>query len=97
MHKCPHINVLNIETEPRMGDRWVTRSVNGNGILVLAIMKKLKSGCHIVNINNTEKFQTSDSPQCLGLQFSKCQWKQNISVSYYGKIEKWPPYCKYKS
>ena len=29
------------------------------------------------------------TPQSLGLQFSKCQWKQNISIGHYEKIEKW--------
>ena len=27
----------------------------------------------------------------------KCQWKQNISVCHYEKIEKWPPFRKYRS
>ena len=27
-----------------------------NGISVLAIMKKLKNGCHFFNIDHTEKF-----------------------------------------
>ena len=31
--------------------------VDGNGISVLAIMKKLKNGCHFFNINHMEKFQ----------------------------------------
>ena len=33
------------------------------GISVLAIMKKLKNGCHFFNINNTEKFQITDPPK----------------------------------
>ena len=32
------------------------------------------------------------TPQSLGLQFSKCQWKWNISISHYEKIEKWLPF-----
>ena len=28
-----------------------------------AIMKKLKNGCHFVNINCTEKFQITDPPK----------------------------------
>ena len=34
-------------------------------------------------------------PQGLGLQFSKCWWKWNISIYHYQKCEKWPPFCKY--
>ena len=70
---------------------WVSGfpSVNGNGISVSAIMKKLKNGCNFFNIDHMEKFPTTDPPQSLGLQFSKCQWKQNISIGHYEKIEKW--------
>ena len=60
-------------------------SVNRNGISALAIMKKLKNGCHFFNIDHTEKFPITDPPQSLGLRFSKCQWKRNISVSHYEK------------
>ena len=31
-------------------------------ISTLAIMKKLKNGCHFVNINHTEKFQITEPP-----------------------------------
>ena len=72
-------------------------NVNGNRISVLAMMKKLKNGCHFVNIDRTVKFQINNPPQSLGLQFSKCQQKQNISISHYEKIEKWPPFHKYWS
>ena len=37
-------------------------SVDGNGISVSAIMKKLKNGSHFVNIDHTEKFQITDPP-----------------------------------
>ena len=30
--------------------------------------------------------------QSLGLWFSECQWKQNISIGHYEKIEKWLPF-----
>ena len=33
-------------------------------------------------------------PQSLGLRFSKCQWKWNISIGHYEKIKKWPPFHK---
>ena len=54
---------------------WISGflSVDGNGILVLAIMKKLKNGCHFFNINRMENFQITDPPQSLGLQFSSHQ------------------------
>ena len=68
---------------------WVSSflSVDRNGISASAIMEKLKNGCHFINIDRTEKFQITDPPQSLGLQFSKCQWKQNISIGHYEKIE----------
>ena len=31
------------------------------------------------------------------LWLSECQWKWNISIGHYGKIEKWPPFHKYRS
>ena len=44
---------------------WVSGfpSVNGNGISVLAIMKKLKNGHHFVNIDYTEKLQITNPPK----------------------------------
>ena len=70
---------------------WVSGfpSVDGNRISALAIIKKLKNDCHFVNIDCTEKFQMTN-PQSLGLRFSECQWKWNISIGHYEKIEKWP-------
>ena len=35
-------------------------SVDGNGISASAIIKKLKNGCHFINIDCTEKFQITD-------------------------------------
>ena len=34
-----------------------------NGISQLAIMKKLKNGCHFININHIEKIQITDTPK----------------------------------
>ena len=44
---------------------WVSSflSVDRNGIPVLAIMKKLKNGCHFLNIDHTGKFQITDPPK----------------------------------
>ena len=39
-----------------------------------------------VNINRTEKFQITNLLQSLGLWFSECQHKWNISVGHYEKI-----------
>ena len=33
------------------------------------IIKKLKNGCHFINIDHTEKFQITVPPQSLGLRF----------------------------
>ena len=54
------------------------QSVDRNGILVLVIMKKLKNGCHFINIDCTKKFKLPTP-----LQFSECLWKWNISVGHY--------------
>ena len=59
-------------------------------------MKKLKNGCHFINVDCTENFQITNR-QSLGLQFFECQWKWNISVGHYEKNEKWPPFSKYQS
>ena len=50
---------------------WVSGfpSVNGNGILTSAIMKKLKNGCHFFNINHMEKFQITNPPKFGSLVF----------------------------
>ena len=55
-------------------------------------LKKLKNGCHFINIDPTEKFQITDPTKSLGLQFSECQQKWNVSAGHYGKIEKWLPF-----
>ena len=47
-----------------------------------------------VNMHCMEKFQITDPPTSLGLQFSKCQRKQNICIGHYEKIEKWPQFRK---
>ena len=92
---CHFVNIDRMEkfqiTDPPKV--WVSGfpSVNGNGISLSAIMKKLKNGCHFVNIDRMEKFQITNPPQSLGLWFSVCQWKWNITVSHYEKIEKWLP------
>ena len=47
IHKCPRINVLNVETKPRMGDgeKWTNgkfRRLNQWKICIMAIMKKIE-------------------------------------------------------
>ena len=42
-------------------------------------------------------FKLLAPPQSLGLRFSKCQWKWNISIGHYEKFEKWLPFHKYQS
>ena len=74
-------------------------SDNGNRTSVLVIMKKLKNGCHFINMHSTENFlkitdhplPLPSTPKSLGLWFSECQQKWNFSVSHYEKIEKWRP------
>ena len=71
--------------EPRMGDgenwtNWkfgklnqlkicVSGSPSVDRISALAIMQKLKTGCHFVNIDHTEKFQITNTPKFGSLVF----------------------------
>ena len=73
-------------------NRWkicVSSFLSVDVISPSAIMKKLKNDCHFINIDRMEKFQITNPPQSLGLWFSECQWKWNITVGHYEKIEKW--------
>ena len=64
-----------------------------DGISMLAIMKKLKNGCHLVNIDRTEKFQITDPPKVWVSGFLSVDGN-GISVSaIMKKIEKWLPFC----
>ena len=56
-------------------------SVNRNGISVLAIMKKLKNGCHFFNIDCNEKFPITNPPSPPKVWVS--------SIGHYEKNEKW--------
>ena len=40
----------------------VSSFLSADGISGLAIMKKLKNGCHFVNIDRMEKFQITEPP-----------------------------------
>ena len=50
---------------------WVSGfpSVNGNRISASTIMKKLKNGCHFINIDCMGKFQITDPPKFGSLVF----------------------------
>ena len=70
---------------------WVSSfpSVNGNGKSVLAITKKLKKWLQFYKYWLYRKISNYwPPPQSLGLRFSKCWWKWNISIGHYEKIEK---------
>ena len=69
---------------------WVSSfpSVNGNGKSVLAITKKLKKWLQFYKYWLYRKISNYWPPQSLGLRFSKCWWKRNISIGHYEKIEK---------
>ena len=94
--KCSHALMLKWNLGRVMGRTEPTKlnfpSVDGNRISVLAIMKKLKNGCHFLNTNCMEKFQITDPPKVWVSGFSECEWKWNISVGHYEKIEKWLPF-----
>ena len=61
-HKYLSYRKISIYQPPKV---WVSSfpSVIGNGISALAIMKKLKNGQRIANINCTDKFQITDPPK----------------------------------
>ena len=62
-------------------------SVNRNGKLALAIMKKWKNGCHVMENHHTEKFPIT-TPQSLGLlHFSGCQWQWKMGTGNYEKMQ----------
>ena len=143
---CHFININCMEkcqiTNPPPPKSWVSSflSVDRNRISVSAIIKQLKNGHHFISIDHMENFKLltplkfgcqvfqvstemdyqcqplwknqkwlpfhkyrsyrknsnyHPSPQSLGLWFSKCQQKWNISVSHYEKIKSWPLFCKY--
>ena len=73
---------------------WVSGflSVNGNGILAPTIIENFPLYCKYQSYGN---FQITDPLQSLGLHFSECQQKQNISICHYENIKKWLPYHKY--
>ena len=48
------------------------QSVGRNGISALAIMKKLKNGCHFINIDRMEKFQITNPPKVWVSSFLLC-------------------------
>ena len=61
--------------------------------IMLAIIKKWKNGCHIMETHCTAKFPITDTPsQSLGLCFSECWWKWKMGINHYAKIEKWLPH-----
>ena len=101
MFYAPRINVewVTGKTEPiekfgKLNQRKIRVSsfLSADGISLSAILKKLKNGCHFVNIDRMEKFQITDPAQSLGLRFSECQWKRNITVGHYEKIENFLPF-----
>ena len=58
------------KTEPtekfRKLNQWkihISSFLSVDGISASAIMKKLKNGCHFININCTEKFRITDPPK----------------------------------
>ena len=64
------------KTEPmekfRKLNRWkihVSSFLSVDGISASAIMKKLKNGCHFINIDRMEKFQITNPPKFESLLF----------------------------
>ena len=72
---------------------WVSGfpSVNRNRISALATMKKLKNGCHFINIDHTEIFQMTNPSKVWvsGFQVSmKTEYRSGMvnSKSFVGKV-----------
>ena len=65
----------------------VSSFLSVDGISLSAIMKKLKNGCHFINIDHIKKISNYWPSQSLGLRFSECQRKWNNTVSHYEKVE----------
>ena len=72
-------------------------SVDGNGISVLAIMKKLKNGYHFININHTENFEITDPPKFGSLVFQVSTFKTfvygHLCMVTFWYLENWR--CKF--
>ena len=65
---------------------------SADGISLLAIMKKLKNGCHFVNIDRMEKFQITDPPKVWVSGFPSVDGN-GISLSAIMKNCKMAPFC----
>ena len=105
------ITTINVETGPRMGDgenwtnwkfrklnQWkicVSSSLSVNGISVSAILKKLKNGCHFININSMEKFQITNPPKVWVSSFLSVNRNGISALAILKKIEIWLPFHKY--
>ena len=63
-------------------------SVDGNGISPSAIMKKLKNGCHFINIDCTENFQITD-PLKFGSPVFWVSTEREYQCWLLWKSEKW--------
>ena len=86
--ECPCINILSIEISSYLNVETEPRTKwCGNG------ETEPTENFHLGN----RKMSNYQLLQSLGLQFSECQWKQNIGISHCEKIKKWPPFHKYAS
>ena len=67
---------------PTPSKLWVSGfpSIYRNGISVSAFMKKVKNGCHFVNINCMEKFQITNPPK-----FGSLVFQVSMEMEYHRK------------
>ena len=73
---------------------WVSGfpSVNRNRISASAIMKKLKTGCHLINIDCMEKFQITNPRKVWVSSFQSVAGNGISALAIMKKIEKWLPF-----
>ena len=60
-------------------------------------MKKLKNGHHFININHIENFQIINPPKVWVSSFLSVNKNRISALAIMKKIEKWPPFHKYRS
>ena len=63
----------------------------------ISVSHKIKKWPQLHKYTSYGKVSNYHPPQSLGLWFSECWRKWNISINHYTKIKKWLPFCKYAS
>ena len=94
MHHTEKFQITNLPPLPYQDLVSGFLSVDRNRKLVLGHYEKIKQWLPFHKYASYRKISNYWPLQSLGLWFSECLWKWNISIDHYEKIEKWPPFCK---